>query len=111
MSKNLSVAFISDKLRRQFDALASGNDADKRLHAFLSRALDDLKANPACGTKIAKRLWPREYMKRYRITNLWKYDLPGAWRVIYTIDENDVRVMSVVLEWFNHKGYDRRFKY
>ena len=81
------------------------------LYGFIDRALDDLKKNPSCGTKIHKRLWPKEYKKKYGITNLWKYDLPNAWRLIYTIETDEVMIMNIILEWFNHKEYERRFKY
>ena len=47
-----------------------------------------------------------------KVTNLWKYDLPDGWRVIYTTTTpNKVEIISVILEWFNHKEYDRRFSY
>jgi hypothetical protein len=50
-------------------------------------------------------------VKEYGITNLWKYDLPNAWRLIYTIKEDEVTILNVILEWFDHKEYGRRFKY
>jgi len=70
-----------------------------------------MKINPTCGTRIPKKLWPKLYSKRYEINNLWKYDLPNAWRLIYTIDSNEIRIMNIILEWFDHKEYDRMFKY
>jgi hypothetical protein len=78
---------------------------------FIDRALNDLKKDPDCGAKIPKRLWPKIYTQRYRISNLWKYDLPNAWRLLYTIESDEVMIMSIVLEWFDHKGYEKRFKY
>lgn len=50
-NKNVYVGFISQKLKSQFETLK-----DKQLFQFINRALDDLKQNPACGTKIQKRL-------------------------------------------------------
>ncbi len=61
--------------------------------------------------KIPKKLWPAEYIKSYNITNLWKYNLPNAWRLIYTIKEDEVMILNVILEWFDHKGYEKRFGY
>src|SRR3989338_2034692 len=61
--------------------------------------------------KIKKQLWPKEYIKQYGITNLWKYDLPNAWRLIYTIESDEVKIMGIVLEWFTHKEYEKRFNY
>lgn len=109
MNKEIYVAFISKKLKEEFENLKSGKFGDKQLYNFINRALDDLKVNPACGIKIPKKLWPKEYIKKFKITNLWKYDLPNAWRLIYTIEADEVKIMSIILEWFDHKGYDRRF--
>ncbi len=111
MKKNISVAFISKKLKEEFEFLKESKFEDKQLYEFIERAIDDLKANPACGTKIPKKLWPKEYIKKYKVTNLWKYDLPNAWRLIYTIETDEVMIMNIILEWFDHKEYERKFKY
>jgi len=111
MNKEFSVAFISEKLKREYEVLEEGRYEDKRLYSSIREAISELKSNPLCGTKIAKRLWPKDYVRRYVITNLWKKDLPGAWRIIYTIESDEVRVVSIILEWFDHKSYEKRFGY
>lgn len=30
--------------------------------------------------------------------NLWKYDLPKAWRLIYSVANGEVCIISIVLE-------------
>lgn len=37
--------------------------------------------------------------------------LPDAWRLIYTIKDDKVDILSVILEWLDHKNYERRFGY
>jgi len=111
MNKELYIAFISKKLKENFESLKSGKFEDKKLYNFIDRALDDIKNSPTCGKKIQKKLWPKEYIKKYQITNLWKYDLPNGWRLIYTIETNEIKIMSIILEWFDHKEYSKRFKY
>jgi len=109
--KEIFVAFISKKLKGEFTSLKSGQFTDKRLYAFIDRAIDDLKVNPTCGIKIPKKLWPKEYSQKYKITNLWKYDLPNAWRLIYTIESDEIKIMSIILEFMDHKNYERKFNY
>ena len=109
--KEIVVAFISEKLKSNFESLKEGKFEDKKLYNFINRAIDDLKKDPLCGTKILKKLWPRDYIKNYGITNLWKYDLPNGWRLIYTIESDEVRIVNIILEWFGHKEYEKRFKY
>ena len=77
----------------------------------MERAIADLKQNPMCGKRIPKKLWPREYSVKYGITNLWKYDLPSAWRLVYTIQTDEIMILSVIIEWFSHKEYEKRFSY
>lgn len=111
MDKPVNVAFISQKLKGQFESLNSGKFEDQQLYKFIDRALDDIKKDPTCGIKIPKKLWPREYVQSYGITNLWKYDLPNAWRLIYTLESDEVRIVGIVLEWFSHKDYEKKFNY
>ena len=76
------------------------------------RAVADLRKNAFSGIQIAKRLIPKEYQAKYgSLTNLWKYNLPNAWRLIYTIKRDEVVVLSVVWEWMTHKEYEQRFGY
>lgn len=110
MKKNIFVGFITQKLKKEFESLKSGKYENKQLYEYIDRAIKDLKKNPTCGIKIEKRLWPKEY-KKLQVTNLWKYDLPNAWRLVYTIDQDEVQIVSIILEWFTHKDYNRRFKY
>jgi len=105
------VAFIDEKLESSFEELEEGKFEDKTLHKFIERAIRDIKENPLCGIKIPKKLWPKTYIQNYGVSNLWKYDLPNAWRLIYTIKTDEVMILNIILEWFNHKDYEKRFKY
>ncbi len=109
--REIYVAFISEKLKKEFEELEKGEFPDKQLYKYICRAVDDLKLSFSCGIKIPKKLWPYEYIKNYSITNLWKYDLPNGWRLVYTIEADEIKIMSIILEWFDHKNYERRFGY
>jgi Txe/YoeB family toxin of Txe-Axe toxin-antitoxin module len=109
--KEIFVAFISEKIKKEFESLKEGKFEDKKLYEFISRAINDLKKNPSCGIKIPKKLWPKEYFQGGNITNLFKYDLPNSWRLIYTIKEDEIRIVNIILEWFSHKEYEKRFGY
>jgi Txe/YoeB family toxin of Txe-Axe toxin-antitoxin module len=108
MKKPSKVVFISDELEENFNSLQKEDFIKKSI----SRAIQDLNQNAFCGIQIPKRLIPKEYVRKYEINNLWKYDLPKAWRLLYTVtSENEVELISAILEWFNHKDYERKFKY
>ena len=107
---NSEVVFGDDKLKEEFDKLKDVRE--NNLHEQLIKAFKNLQENSFCGIQIPKNLIPKDYIRRYgTITNLWKYNLPDAWRLIYTIKNDKVNVLSILLEWMDHKGYERRFGY
>lgn len=114
MSEDLRVRrvrFASEKLFTAFKRLQLGRTEEKNLAYAIQRAIDDLKSDPCCGIRVSRTNWPEEYIQKYGITNLRKYNLPHAWRLIYTIVGDDIEVVSVILEWFSHSDYERRFGY
>ena len=110
-TRKTHVKFADDETKSSFDRLKAGKYEDTQLYEFINRAMDDLKENPFIGIKLPAKLWPREYVLRHRINNLWKYDLPNGWRLIYFLRGDDVEIVSIILEWFDHKNYERRFGY
>jgi hypothetical protein len=110
-NRKKKVVFIDQSVYKSFLELKSGRFEEKELASYIERAIDDLKANPIVGIAIQKRLWPKDYVQRFSITNLRKYDLPNGWRLIYTLQGSEIEIVSIILEWFSHKDYERRFKY
>jgi Txe/YoeB family toxin of Txe-Axe toxin-antitoxin module len=109
MIKPSKVKFISPKLEKEFNSLLD-NDPIKK---SIVRAIRNLQENAYTGIQISKKLIPEIYIKKYGINNLWKYDLSGEWRLIYTLtSENEIELISAILEWFdNHGAYEKRFNY
>jgi Txe/YoeB family toxin of Txe-Axe toxin-antitoxin module len=105
------VSFGDEAVQKAFEELKQGKFEEKQLVSHIQRAIEDLKENPLVGIKIPSRLWPREYIRRFSINNLRKYNLPDGWRLMYTLAGNEVEIVSIILEWLPHKEYDRRFKY
>ncbi len=92
--------------------MKSGKTEDTQLYGWLVRAFEDLEKDAFSGIQIPKKLVPKEYELKYgKIDNLWKYNLPNAWRLIYTVKKGEVVVLSIILEWMTHKEYENRFKY
>ncbi len=105
------VAFADEELRNSFEALKNGRFEERRLAERLQRAFDKLEENPKAGVAVPKSLWPTVYVKKYGIDNLRKLDLPEGWRLVYTLKGNEVEIIALVLEWFSHPGYAKRFGY
>ena len=103
--------FCNQKLKDAYNNLKEGDAEQQRLYKHITNAINDLDKNLTSGIPVQKRLIPKDYIKKYKINNLWKYDLPGAWRLIYTITGNKIKIVSIILEWMTHKEYERKFKY
>ena len=77
----------------------------------IKQKIEFLKVNPEYGIHIPRNRIPREYIIRYEVNNLWKVNLSGAWRMIYTLRGTNVEIISLILEILNHKDYEKRFGY
>ena len=77
----------------------------------LKRKIELLKQDPEYGIHIPKNLIPKKYLIDYDVTNLWKVNLPNGWRFIYSLKGSEHEILVLILEIFNHKTYEKRFKY
>ena len=107
-SRPVYIHFADYKLKDEFTNLEKDN---LKLYKFLNQAIDNLKQNPFHGVHIPKRLIPKIYIQKYGINNLWKCNLPDAWRLIYSIIGSEADIIALLLEWLSHKEYERRFNY
>lgn len=105
------VFFGDEKLKSTYEELKNSKTEEKQLYEWIQRAIEDLGENAFCGIQIPKRLIPKEYSIKYNIDNLWKYNMPNAWRLLYSVGREGVVVVSIILEWMDHKDYEKRFKY
>ena len=93
MIKASKVVFISDELEKSFDELPE----DDFLKKSIKQAVKNLKENAFYGIHVPKRLIPKEYIQKWNINNLWKYDLPKGWRLMYTVTtDNEVELISAM---------------
>ena len=101
------VRFVNKKIEETFNKLKEGRSEEKEIYKWLVRAFEDIEENAFCGIQIPQRIIPKDY----NVTTLFKYDLPKAWRLLYTIETNEILIISVILEWLDHKEYEQRFGY
>jgi hypothetical protein len=105
------VKFANEKIKKAFCELEEGSSEEKELFKLLTKALNEIEENAFSGIQISKKLIPKEYLDKYGVDNVWKYNLPKGWMLIYSITKEEIIVISLVLEWFDHKDYEKRFKY
>jgi len=105
------IKFAEERIKKSLIKLKTSKTEDKHLYKWINRALDDLEDDAFCAIQIPKKQIPKEYIQKYNIDNLWKYDLPKGWRLIYSVANSEIIVISIIIEWMTHKEYERRFKY
>ena len=102
------VVFADKNKEDKFNALPN-NDL---LQIGIQKAILDMKENVFCGEHIPKNLIPKQYIKNYKITNLWWYPLPHAWRLVYSIiTPSNIEIGTSIIDYMNHKDYERIFHY
>ena len=104
------IVFADEKVKEAFDKLKNSPD-EKRLYDNITRAFKDIEESPSGFIHIRHNLIPKEYIKKYKIDNLWKYDLPNGWRLLYSLGRDEIEIIAIILEWMDHKNYERRFGY
>jgi len=102
------VIFAEESLEEAFRDLAENSP----LRKSIQKAVDDLRENVFAGEHIPKELIPKRYIQNYKIDNLWWYPLTKGWRLVYSVvTPSNVEILAVIIEYFNHKEYERRFGY
>ena len=87
------------------------NSFNIQLLKTVNRERDNLKIDPQHGTYIPRKYIPRGAILKYGTDRLWKIDLVGFWRLIYTITGDSVKVIAFVLEFMDHDKYNKIFGY
>lgn len=70
-----------------------------------------LKLNPQAGAQVPRSQIPAKYVLEYGANNLWKLNLSHGWRMVYTLNGNQVEVISFVLDIVSHEKYEKIFGY
>jgi hypothetical protein len=106
---------LSEDAKEVFEKLNVESNTDKQAKSILKAIKDKaelIKQNIHYGQPISKKLIPKEYVKKYDITNLFRVELPSYWRMLYTLTDNDqIEIVAFVLDIVDHKKYDKKFGY
>ena len=87
------------------------NSDHQQLLKSIENKIIYLKMNPQAGIAIPKHQIPRKYFELYKVTNLWKMNLTRGWRLIYTLKGEEIEILAVILDIYDHPTYDKIFEY
>jgi hypothetical protein len=107
---------LSPEAREVFEYLNSEAETSKQermIFNAIKQKSELIKANPHFGDPIKKKLIPKEYIKKYGVTNLFRVELPNFWRMLYTLTEGEtkIEIVAFVLDIMDHKDYNKKLGY
>jgi len=108
---NLKRAPSSVKADPDLVRFISSLKEESYLLKIFNKGLDKLKENMFAGDKIEKKKFPKHYIQKFQINNLYKLNLNSRYRLTYTLIGDKSGVAVVVLEVLDHKEYEKRFGY
>ena len=84
---------------------------DITLLTAINRLFEVIASNPFYGENAKKYLIPKEYRQKYDADNLFIADLPDYWRMIYTLESDEIEIIAFVLDIIDHDEYNKKFKF
>lgn len=84
---------------------------DKKGQVFkdIDKAIKELKKDKIVGTHLQRDKVPKYYIKKHDCNAYFKVVLPENWRLIYGITSIDKEKGALLMEVFDHIGYNKRF--
>jgi hypothetical protein len=96
---------------KEFNEVYSELEECDYLKHRIDDAIDLLKQDANRGEMIERKLWPNKY-KVHEITNLFRYEITKRnYRLIYTIMSTPNAKILVLLDFVDHKKYNKIFGY
>ena len=105
MYKELQKRALEQKMQ------GAENSFEIQLLKSIDREIGNLKIDPQKGRHIPRRNIPKQAVMRYNTDKLWKLDLVGFWRMIYTLTGDQVKIVTFILEFMDHNTYNKIFGY
>jgi len=88
---------------------ASNKKIEKSIFNSVCEKLEQIKQDPKIGESIKKKLIPKEYIYNYGITVLYKIRLANYWRLLYTIKDNELEIIAIIVDIIDHDEYNNIF--
>ena len=103
----------AEEVYRYLNKVSINSKLDRSILNAINQKKELIKDNPHYGNPISKKLFPKEYIRKYGTTNLFRVELPNFWRMLYplTDSETKIKIIAFVLDVIDHPTYNKRFGY
>ena len=100
----IEIKFVDTRFERAYPKSKTKN---LLLYKWLTTAFYKIAKNPRIGRYVPKNQIPKKYILKYNIDNMRVYNLPKGWRLFYSIVQEKIWIIALILEWGTHKQYER----
>ncbi|MDO8740159.1 MAG: hypothetical protein Q7J54_01140 [Candidatus Woesearchaeota archaeon] len=119
MNKETVVQFDADAYKEYTElqeAVAQGkhscsNPTYEQLLSSINNAIKNIKANSFCGDLIPRKYISKGTVNRYGTDKIFRIELVGYWRLLYTVIGDETKIIAFILEYMNHERYNKIFGY
>jgi len=91
------VVFANAKMELEFERLSTTTDPEgRRTYLVLQDIRRQLQMKYLSGSEIPDSKIPDVYRRLFHVRNLWSLDLPPHGRVLYSLVEDEIRIVDIV---------------
>lgn len=95
--KKRNVVFANRELEQDYRRLATSTHLeDRKSYLALQDIRRQLLEKHGSGSQILKNEIPDVYRRLFRVSNLWSLNLPPHGRVLYSLVEDEIRIVDIV---------------
>ncbi len=95
--KEPRVVFADAKMELEFERLSTTTDSEgRRTYLVLQEIRRQLLEKHGSESQILKNEIPDVYRRLFQVSNLWSLNLPPHGRVLYSLVENEIRIVDIV---------------
>lgn len=110
MTKSCKVIFYPESdLEEEYNNLPENDPVKKGIKKAIEKIKEDCQAgeNARKDSPILDFYRKKFAKENIKINNIRIYDLPLYYRLIYSLVPNEIEIISIILDWKDHKDYDK----
>jgi len=107
--------YASEAYRELCSAIANNkkrqNPTYQQILSSLTIARYNIESDHFYGDLIPKRNITKQIIDRYKTTKIFRVELVGYWRLLYTIMGHESSIVVLILDFMDHDRYNKLFGY
>jgi aromatic ring-opening dioxygenase LigB subunit len=92
-------------------AKKSSKPTYEQLLTSINNALKNIKVDYKYGDLIPRKYLPKDIIQKYGTDKIFRVELIGFWRLLYTIIGDEAKIIAFILEYMDHNKYNKLFGY